>query len=59
MQKEFKPQLIDVVTKAVDGDALSDDDALEIIGICQRAMDREIARLTELYMINAVGGEAQ
>lgn len=59
MSEEFKEQLVKGVTDAVAADVLSDDDAIAIIQICRRATERKIAEVTELYMINAIGGEAQ
>ena len=59
MSDEFKEQLIKGVTDAVAADVLSDDDAIAIIAVCRKATERKIAEMTELYMINAIGGEVQ
>lgn len=59
MEKEFRDGLIDTVKQAAEGDLLSEEEALAILGICKRATDRKVAQLTEAYLINAIGGEAQ
>lgn len=59
MSEEFKEQLIKGVTDAVAADVLTDYDAIAIIAVCRNATERKIANLTELYMINAIGGEVQ
>lgn len=58
MQEELKGSLIDTVKSAVD--VLSNDDALEIVNICRRAMDTKIADLTEQYLLDSIeGGEGE
>lgn len=59
MSEEFKEQLVKGVTDAVAADVLSDDDAIAIIAVCRKATERKIAEVTELYLIDAIGGEAQ
>ena len=59
MNEEFKTVFIDSVKKAVENDLLNEDEYEAILEICRNATDRGIANLTELYMINAIGGEAQ
>lgn len=59
MDKEFRDTFIDSVKNAVENDLLNEDEYEAILEICRNATERGIANLTELYMINAIGGEAQ
>lgn len=56
MDESIKEQLISTVSNAVNADMLNENDAHEILGVLKRAADREIAEITEQYMIEAVGG---
>lgn len=59
MNEEFKTVFIDSVKKAVENDLLNEEEYEAILEICRKATDRGIANLTELYLIDAIGGEAQ
>lgn len=59
MNEEFKTVFIDSVKKAVENDLLNEEEYEAILEICRNATDRGIANLTELYLIDAIGGEAQ
>ena len=52
MLEEFKEELINVVRTSTE--VLNDDDALEIVEICKRAANREIAEATERYLEEAI-----
>lgn len=54
MTEEFKKELIDVVSAATE--VLNDEDALEIVRICKSAADREIADVSERYLIESLKG---
>lgn len=54
MLDEFKEELVQTVK--ISTEVLNDDDALEIIGICKKAVDRKIADATERYLMNCVNG---
>lgn len=54
MLDEFKEELVHTVK--ISTEVLNDDDALEIIGICKKAVDRKIADATEQYLMNCVNG---
>lgn len=59
MDEKFKAIFIDSVKKAVENDLLNEDEYEAILGICRNATERGVANLTELYLIDAIGGEAQ
>lgn len=59
MDEKFKAIFIDSVKKAVENDLLNEDEYEAILRICRNATERGVANLTELYLINAIGGEAQ
>lgn len=59
LDKEFRDTFIDSVKNVVENDLLNEDEYEVILWICRNAAERGIANLTELYMINAIGGEAQ
>lgn len=56
MLDKIKSELIDTVTKAVETDMLNEEDALAIVKICKRAADREIANVTEAYLVQQIEG---
>lgn len=59
MDEKFKAIFIDSVKKAVENDLLNEDEYEAILEICRNATERGVANLTELYLIDAIGGEAQ
>lgn len=58
LDEKFKEIFIDSVKKTVENDLLNEDEYEAILGICRKATERGVANLTELYMINAIGGGA-
>ena len=54
MTEELKGELIEVVKSSTE--VLSDEDALEIVGICKRAVSRGIADVTEQYLEERLRG---
>lgn len=59
MDKEFRDTFVDSVKNVVENDLLNEDEYEAILRICRNAADRGIANLTELYLIDSIGGEAQ
>lgn len=59
LDKEFRDKFIDSVKNVVENDLLNEEEYEAILEICRNATERGIANLTEMYMINAIGGEAQ
>lgn len=59
MNEEEKKELLDTVKKVVELDVLSVNEAMMILGVCRGAIDRATASATEMYLISAIGGEAQ
>ena len=59
MDEKFKAIFIDSVKKAVENDLLNEDEYEAILEICRNATERGVANLTELYLIDAIGGETQ
>lgn len=59
MDKEFRDTFIDSIKNVVENDLLNEDEYEVILEICRNATERGIANLTELYLIDAIGGEAQ
>ncbi len=51
---ELKEKLIEKIQKVVDTDVLNVADALLLIEVCDRALQRERSAISELYMENAV-----
>lgn len=56
MQEELKSSLVDTVQSSVE--VLNDDDALAIVQICKRAVNREIANVSEQYLADSIEGHA-
>ena len=59
LDKEFRDIFVDSVKNVVENDLLNEDEYETILGICRNATERGIANLTELYLIDTIGGEAQ
>lgn len=55
MLGEFKDDLVRTVEASVE--VLSDDDALAILEICKRAVNREIAVAAEQYLTESICGD--
>lgn len=54
MLDELKEELVHTVK--ISTEVLNDDDALAIVEICKKAVDRKIADATEQYLMNCVNG---
>ena len=54
MDSTFMDELVDAVKVATA--VLNDEEALEILRICKRAADREIANVTEEYIKDCING---
>ena len=52
MLKEFKDELVEVVKSSTE--VLNDEDALAIMEICKRAVNREIANVSEEYLTESL-----
>ena len=52
MIEELKEDLVESVKTAAD--VINDEEAMAILEICRRAMDREIAEISERQLINAL-----
>lgn len=52
MEGELKDRLVEMVKSATE--VLNEEDALEIVAICKRASEREIANVTEEYLAECI-----
>lgn len=57
MQEKLKESLVEMVKASTE--VLSDEDALAIVEICKNATDREIASVTEQYMVESINNNNQ
>ena len=56
MDQDAKDKLLDSLKQLLDKDGLNEDEALQILAVMRKATDRNIAELTEQYLIESLEG---
>ena len=56
MDQDAKDKLLDSLKQLLDKDGLNEDEALQILAVMRKATDRNIAELTEQYLIESIEG---
>lgn len=57
MDQDAKDKLLDSLKQLLDKDGLNEDEALQILAVMRKATDRNIAALTEQYLIESIENE--
>ena len=57
MDQDAKDKLLDSLKQLLNKDGLNEDEALQILAVLRKATDRNIAELTEQYLIESIGNE--
>ncbi len=56
MDQDAKDKLLDSLKQLLDKDGLNEDEALQILSVLRKSTDRNIAELTEQYLIESIEG---